>query len=183
MVNINNISLKHICVLPVSNRKRIIMSVTAYLGLGSNMGDRVSNIMDAVKRLGDLEGNTVKTVSSLYETEPVGYADQPDFINGVVEIETEYDPQTLLGAVHDVENSMGRVRNMKWGPRIIDIDILLFSDMKIKTDELEIPHPEILQRSFVMVPLLEIAGESILGVIGSSMDYSNIPDGRIIRKL
>ncbi|MHB1458278.1 MAG: 2-amino-4-hydroxy-6-hydroxymethyldihydropteridine diphosphokinase [Armatimonadota bacterium] len=157
--------------------------VTAYLGLGSNIGDRVAFIREAIDKLSLTEGIRVKVVSSLYETEPVGYIDQPDFINCVVEIETENDLYQLLKEIHKIENAMGRVRNIKWGPRIIDIDILIFGDIRLKTDELEIPHPRMLDRSFVMIPLLEIANESILKQIGIATDYNHLADEKTIRKL
>lgn len=159
------------------------MLVTAYLGLGSNIGDRISSIRDAISRLAELDDIRIEAISSLYETEPAGYIDQPDFINCVVKIETGYNPYQLLDAVHNIENSMGRIRNIRWGPRIIDIDILLFGNTRIKTDDLEIPHPRMLERSFVMVPLLEIADRSVLEGIGVSPDCSYLADGETIRKL
>ena len=158
------------------------MPVTAYLGLGSNIGDRISNIKDAINRLDKSDGICMKKASSLYETEPVGYVDQPDFINCVVEIETELDPYQLLDVVQNIEKKMGRTRNLRWGPRIIDIDILLFDDIKVKTDVLEIPHPRMMERSFVMVPLSEIASEIVLRKTGAA-EYNRIVDGKTIRKL
>lgn len=159
------------------------MIVTAYLGLGSNIGDRISNIKDAIGRLIELDGTYVMSVSSLYETKPVGYIDQPDFINCVVKIETEYDPYQLLEAIQNIEKNMGRTRNIRWGPRIIDIDILLYGDTKVQADDLEIPHPRMMERSFVLAPLLEIADDSILKEIGVETDYNHIVDGKTIRKL
>jgi 2-amino-4-hydroxy-6-hydroxymethyldihydropteridine diphosphokinase len=97
------------------------------------------------------------SVSSLYETDPVGFIEQPDFLNAVAQIETEMAPKELLAATREVEQRAGRERTSKWGPRIIDIDILLYGDERVKEDNLEIPHPEMHKRAFVLTPLSEIA--------------------------
>ena len=107
--------------------------------------------------LGATSGVKVTAVSSLYETRPVGYTEQPDFINLVAEVETSLDPHRLLRRCLEVEQEMGRVREAHWGPRLIDVDVLLYGDEVIADEELVLPHPEMLNRAFVMVPLLEIA--------------------------
>ena len=127
----------------------------AYLSLGANMGDREANIRKAVELLA--ESAAVMRVSSLYETAPIGKTDQNDFINAVALVETSLDPECLLKAILGVENNMGRVRNFRWEPRIIDIDILLYDDEMINTAELTVPHPEMMKRAFVLIPLAEIA--------------------------
>ena len=133
------------------------MKKTVYLSLGSNVGDRRANLETAIARLGEL--GDVKAVSSFYETEPVELATQPWFLNCAVALETEMMPRRLLGRVLAVEQAMGRRRLQPKGPRIIDIDILLFGNSVVDTRELIIPHPALLERRFVLEPLSEIAGD------------------------
>ncbi len=131
--------------------------VTAYLGLGANLGDREANLRETLQmlqRYGEL-----LVVSSIYETAPWGYLDQPDFLNCVCAIATELDPAALLIATQGVERELGRRPNFRFGPRLIDVDILLFGDTVFESDDLEIPHPRMTQRAFVLVPLAEIAPE------------------------
>lgn len=130
---------------------------TAYLGLGSNLGDRKQNIRSALQMLEERGAARVVVVSSFIETAPVGYADQPDFVNAVAEVETNLTPRELLDAALRVETDMGRVRTIRWGPRVIDIDILLFDDLLMAEDGLTLPHPEMTKRGFVLEPLAEIA--------------------------
>ena len=134
---------------------------TAYLGLGSNLGDREENIRQAL-RLVEAGGVRVARVSSLYETRPVGPVDQPDFINAAAEVETTLSPEDLLSAARAVEQAMGRERTIRWGPRVIDIDILLYDEMSVNEPGLTIPHPEMTRRWFVLAPLAEIAPDLIL---------------------
>lgn len=129
---------------------------TVYLAYGSNMGHRRQNINDAVKLL-NKNGIKVTTVSKPIETKPIGGVPQANFLNGVMAAETKLAPEQLLSQIKMVEQKIGRVKNLKNGPRPIDIDILLYGNLKIKTDKLQIPHPEITQRSFVRNPLKEIA--------------------------
>lgn len=129
---------------------------TAYLGLGANIGDRQANLDGAVAALGLLPGTRVDAVSSVYETEPVGYADQPDFLNMCVRVVTTLSPRALLGAALGIEAAMGRVRGIKNGPRVIDIDLLLYDNAVINSPELTLPHPRMYEREFVMKPLGEI---------------------------
>lgn len=134
------------------------MSVTVYIGIGSNLGNREENCLKAI-RLMEEQGIKVVKRSSLYETEPWGVKDQPMFINMVIEAETELTPQELLKALKSIESSMGRTETKRWGPRLIDLDILFYNDMIINTPELRIPHPYIHERPFVLRPLGEIAPE------------------------
>jgi 2-amino-4-hydroxy-6-hydroxymethyldihydropteridine diphosphokinase len=129
--------------------------VTAYLGLGSNLGDREGNIAKAINLLS--QKVRVERVSSLYETDPVGYKEQPLFLNAVCCISTELSPQRLLALVKGIENLLGRVSSFPNAPRIIDVDILFYGDQVIETPELTIPHPHLPERAFVLVPLAEIA--------------------------
>jgi 2-amino-4-hydroxy-6-hydroxymethyldihydropteridine diphosphokinase len=129
-----------------------------YLGLGSNIGDREANLREAVRRLSapDLE---VTRVSPVYETEPVDYTDQRWFLNQVVEVETSLFPMTLLARTGKVESALGRVRSIAKGPRTIDIDILLYGKAVVRTATLEIPHPRMADRRFVLAPLADLAPE------------------------
>jgi 2-amino-4-hydroxy-6-hydroxymethyldihydropteridine diphosphokinase len=131
---------------------------TAYLGLGSNVRDRQANLREAVKRL-ESEGIRVVRRSSLYETEPQELRDQPWFLNAVVEVGTDLFPLQLLACLQNIERAMGRRRVTPKGPRNIDIDILFYGRSVIHTADLEVPHPPIAQRRFVLEPLSEIAPE------------------------
>jgi 2-amino-4-hydroxy-6-hydroxymethyldihydropteridine diphosphokinase len=129
----------------------------AYLGLGSNLGERLWNLVQAVAALDEVPGIRVTRVSSFRETPPFGVQDQPEFLNGAVEIETELEPPALLAAVKEIETKLGRVPSYRWGPRLIDIDILLYDRLRWESPELTIPHPGLLERPFVMEPLAELA--------------------------
>ncbi len=128
--------------------------VKIYLALGSNVGDREKNIKKAIYLLSK-EIKDIK-VASLYETEPVGYVNQPKFINTALEGHTNLSPDELLKFCQDVEKKVGRIYRFKWGPREIDIDILLYGNLKIDKPNLKIPHPLMLERDFVMKPLVEL---------------------------
>ncbi|RDX01099.1 2-amino-4-hydroxy-6-hydroxymethyldihydropteridine diphosphokinase [Listeria kieliensis] len=130
---------------------------TAYLSLGTNMGDRLQNLTDAVQMLAASSGISVIKVSSVYQTDPVGYEDQDIFFNIAVEVATSLSPDELLERCLAIELELGRVRLFKWGPRLIDIDVLLYEDVVMDTEKLKIPHPYMKERAFVMIPLREIA--------------------------
>ena len=132
-----------------------------YLGLGSNVGDREEYIEQVVFLLGKTKGITVVKRSTNYETEAEGVEDQPPFLNAAIEIETTLSPQKLLSVIQETENTLGRERGIEWGPRTIDIDILLYGDEIISDDKLQIPHPLLHERLFVLQPLAEIAPEAI----------------------
>lgn len=125
------------------------------LSLGSNMGDREFNIVKAVEALKACGVDNVR-ISSFYETAPVGYTKQSDFLNIALSGTTRLAPRHLLSVVHDIERSMHRRRDIRWGPRPIDIDIIFFGNRKINEPDLVIPHPEYKKRAFVLVPVLEI---------------------------
>lgn len=126
----------------------------AYIGIGSNIGDAVCNVNEAISRLSDL-GRVLKK-SSLYATKPWGVLDQPDFINAAVALDTNLGPRDLLNGLLAIERSMGRERLIRWGPRIIDLDILTFANQTVSEDGLTIPHPHMNERAFVLMPLTEI---------------------------
>jgi len=130
--------------------------VTAYLGLGSNQGDRPAMLQEALTRLEASRRVRVRKQSSLYETAPVGVTEQPWFLNLVAEVDTDLLPLQLLDLVLAVERGLGRVRTQRWGPRTIDIDILLYADLAMTTPTLVIPHPEMTRRRFVLEPLVAI---------------------------
>lgn len=138
--------------------------VTVYLGLGSNLGRKRKNIRIALTELEKYDIKVVK-VSSLRTTKPVGYEDQPDFVNAVAEIKTIVSPRKLLRIVKKIEKDMGRKRTRRWGPRLIDIDILLYGDRTMNTACLTLPHPRLADRSFVLEPLREIAPKKYKKVI------------------
>lgn len=138
------------------------MEQTAYLSLGSNIGDRLAYLTQATKRLNQHSAITVKKISSIYETAAWGLENQADFYNAVVEITTTLSPHDLLVACQKIELELDRTREIHWGPRTIDIDILLYQNIKITSDVLTIPHQYLLERSFVTTPLLEIAPDIVI---------------------
>jgi 2-amino-4-hydroxy-6-hydroxymethyldihydropteridine diphosphokinase len=144
-------------------------SVTCYIGIGSNTGAPVQSCLEAVDRLSACDTIEVLRKSSLYRTEPVGFKDQPWFINAVVEIRTTLGAHALLEVLQIIEDRMGRVRAEKGGPRVIDLDILLYGDRVIRDETLCVPHPEMHKRRFVLVPLNEIASYCIHPAYGISM--------------
>jgi 2-amino-4-hydroxy-6-hydroxymethyldihydropteridine diphosphokinase len=128
----------------------------AYIALGTNMGDRYRNLVDAIHLLKEEVDISLVKSSSIYETVPVGYADQEDFLNMVISIRTTLTPYELLEVCLRIEKDLGRKREIKWGPRIIDLDILLYNQENIEAEDLVVPHPRMHERAFVMAPLLEI---------------------------
>jgi 2-amino-4-hydroxy-6-hydroxymethyldihydropteridine diphosphokinase len=133
---------------------------SAYIGIGSNLGNRQQNCLRAIELLEE-KRITVKKRSSMYETDPWGIKNQPRFINMAIEIETGLEPVELLRLLKSIEREIGREDSYKWGPRIIDLDILLFDDLIVKEDNLQIPHPSMHERDFVLRPLCEIAPDRI----------------------
>ncbi len=135
--------------------------INAFIGIGTNLGDRKNHIAEAIQLLDNKTDINIIRSSSLYVTEPIGYVGQDWFLNCVVEIMTTLPPHDLLSHCLAIEDQMGRIRTMQWGPRIIDLDILLYSDSVIEDDELTIPHPNMDRRRFVLAPLVEIAPDVI----------------------
>lgn len=132
---------------------------TIYLGLGTNLGDRLRNLQKAVSSLSPVM--SVTAVSPIYQTDPWGVTDQPAFFNLCLEATTTLNPQTLLHYLKNLETELGRQKTIKWGPRLIDIDILLYNDKIVKANNLTIPHPHMTERAFVIVPLADIAPDLI----------------------
>jgi 2-amino-4-hydroxy-6-hydroxymethyldihydropteridine diphosphokinase len=134
----------------------------AYLGLGSNQGDRAALLAEALLRLHRTAGAEVVAVSSLYATAPVGLTDQPEFLNAVAAIHTTLPPRELLAACLRIESELGRVRTVRWGPRPIDLDLLLYGDLRLTDAVLTLPHPRMAERAFVLAPLAELAPDTRL---------------------
>lgn len=133
----------------------------AYVALGANLGDREGSLTEAIRRLQTDSELTVSRISAVYETAPVGYTDQPSFLNMAVRLNTELDPISLLRRLLAIEQEMGRVRDVRWGPRNIDLDLLVVGEVVLDTPELTLPHPRMGQRAFVLVPLKDIWPEEI----------------------
>lgn len=131
----------------------------AYIALGANLGDREGNLMEALERLDDTPGIQVLRVSNLYETEPVGYIDQPMFLNMAAVVSTSLSPHELLAEMQRIEKELGRVRHIHWGPRTVDLDLLWVEGRRLDTPELMLPHPRMQERSFVLRPLSDIVFE------------------------
>jgi 2-amino-4-hydroxy-6-hydroxymethyldihydropteridine diphosphokinase len=129
----------------------------AWIALGSNIQPKEVYLQQAVQKLADRQGVVLKQVSTVYETEPVGYEEQDQFLNLVVEVDTNLTPQELLRACQQIEQELGRERVIRWGPRTVDLDILLYSNENMNIEELILPHPRMHERAFVLVPLAEIA--------------------------
>lgn len=129
----------------------------AFLGLGSNLGDRLDHLQHAVDLVDDDERTRVDGVSSVYETEPVGGPEQGPYLNLAVRVHTRRSPPALLELAGAVEAALGRVREERWGPRTIDVDILLYGDRRVARPDLQIPHPRLTERAFALVPLIEVA--------------------------
>ncbi len=143
-------------------------TVEAYLGLGSNLGDRKHNLARAVSLLEERLAGPV-AVSSVYETRPWGYADQPDFLNLVCRVDTALAPEELLGTAQEVERLIGREPTFRYGPRVVDVDILLFGDRIIDADGLRVPHPRLFERAFALAPLAELAPDFTHPELGVSI--------------
>ncbi len=135
-----------------------------YLGIGSNLGHREDNCLRAISLLEE-NGLKITKRSALHETEPWGVKDQPRFVNMALEAETYLSPRELLVLLKKIENGMGRMPERKWGPRVIDIDILMYDDLKINEADLAVPHPLMHERAFVLAPLSEIAHEKVHPVL------------------
>jgi len=158
---------------PPRSSAALARPVRAFVGLGSNLGDREATIRRAVVLLGECSGIDVAAVSTLRETDPVGYEDQPRFLNGVVALDVDLSARGLLDELLAVERELGRDRSAetRWGPRTIDLDLLLYGDETVEAPGLTVPHPRLAERRFVLEPLHELAPDLTL------------PDGRAVREL
>ncbi|MBW4849106.1 2-amino-4-hydroxy-6-hydroxymethyldihydropteridine diphosphokinase [Bacillus safensis] len=135
------------------------MNNTAYIALGSNIGKKETYLKEAVKKLHEHPEIQVELISSIYETTPVGYENQDDFLNMAVKITTSLRPEELLSLTQTIEQELGRTREVRWGPRTADLDILLYNRENIETEQLVVPHPRMYERLFVLVPMSEICPE------------------------
>lgn len=143
--------------------------VKVFVGLGSNLGDRKGYFLQVIELFEKEPSLEITKISSIYESKPEGLINQPDFYNSVIELKTSISAQELFAFFRTIEQLLGREWNLKWGPRTIDLDILLYGNEVIKEPNLEVPHPRMTERSFVLVPLLEIAPDATL------------PDGRPLK--
>ncbi len=147
----------------------------AFIGLGSNLNNPKRNVNEALKDIGQLENVQLIAASSLYRSAPVGIVDQPEFINAVCKISVDMGPDSLLHCLFNIEAKFGRVRTIRNGPRIIDLDVLLFGELRYESPDICIPHPRMFSRAFVLKPLLEIAPE-----IGASKSFSSMISTEIL---
>lgn len=161
------------------------MSTIAYIGIGSNLENPLEQCKEAIARLERSPGISVTARSSFYETEPVGITDQAWFVNAAVEVRTSLDPFRLLEALLEIERDMGRVRREKWGPRLIDLDLLFYADRVLDGDNLKIPHPAIPERRFALAPLREIARGYVHPVLKKTVDQllAELPERPRVRRV
>jgi len=134
---------------------------TAYISIGSNLGNRLEYIREAIRRIEQSKEIKISKASPVYETQPAEYKDQPWFLNMVLELETSLEPLNLLEILLEIEGQMGRKRTRRYGPRNIDLDLLLYDDLVLNSDKLTLPHPRMHERGFVLVPLVEIAPQVV----------------------
>jgi 2-amino-4-hydroxy-6-hydroxymethyldihydropteridine diphosphokinase len=157
----------------------------AYIAIGSNMDSPADNCNEAADLINDHPAISVSSRSSLYETEPYGKSDQNWFVNSVIEVTTHLSPELLFKACLAIEKKMGRLRGEKWGPRIIDLDILFYDDFVFRERDLEVPHPDIAERSFVLVPMNEIAPDFVHPKLKKSIEtlLEEIPNPQEVKCL
>lgn len=155
----------------------------AYIGLGSNLHDPVEQVRAALRALDAIEATRVAAQSSLYRSQPVGYAAQPDFVNAAARVESALDAPTLLARMLAVEQAAGRVRTRPNGPRTLDLDLLLFDDVRIDSEQLSVPHPRMHERAFVLIPLIEIAPGIVIPGRGPALDWLARTDRQGVERL
>ena len=166
-------------------RPEQVHGVIGYIGIGSNLGQPAEHCLEALKNIASVSGIKLLRRSSLYRTEPVGLKNQDWFVNVVAEVRTSLSPRELLQTLTDIEQKMGRVRKTHWGPRIIDLDILLFGQEVVHEVDLIIPHPELHKRRFVLVPLNELASYAIHPAFGVSINglMQRLQDESIVERI
>ena len=155
----------------------------AFVGVGSNLEEPVRQVEQALTELGGLPHSRVVRRSSLYRSAPLGYAAQPDFVNAVAQLETGMPAERLLGELQAIESRHGRQRSFANAPRTLDLDVLLYGNLTMKTEKLQIPHPRMHQRAFVLRPLLEISPEAAIPGIGAAKDALESVAGQAVEKI
>jgi len=155
-----------------------------FLSIGSNLGDRLNHLQKGLELLCDATAGKIIKKSSVYETPPFGYLEQPSFYNAVAELQTAVEPEELLENIHQVEASCGRQRLIHWGPRTLDMDILLFGSRQMATKDLTIPHPGLVERHFVLEPWAEIAPEVMIPGLGTVEELlGKLPEAKDIKRV
>ncbi|MFJ7748033.1 2-amino-4-hydroxy-6-hydroxymethyldihydropteridine diphosphokinase [Peribacillus sp. NPDC097295] len=159
------------------------MENISYLSIGSNMGNRLDTFKKTFQLLDEHAHIKLLSCSSLYETDPVGYTDQDCFLNAVIKVETDIKPEDLLQTCMQIEQELGRKRDIRWGPRTLDLDILLYNHENVETEILSIPHPRMDERAFVIIPLMELEPDMILPKMNTSLSdlLDKIPDKEGVR--
>ena len=153
----------------MSNKTNLSASAKAAIALGSNLGESLSTLEDSLKALTQTPGITLVSHSSWYTTKPVGGPPQPDYVNGCALLKVELEPHKLLEILLEIEQQFGRERKERWGPRTLDLDLILYDDLILDTPNLQIPHPRMRERAFVLMPLAEIAPNWIEPVSGKTI--------------
>jgi len=161
------------------------MGHIAYIGIGSNLGDKLHHCEKAISEILKIDRHKLLAKSSFFKTQPLGYTSQDWFVNGAIKIETDLEPLDLLQALKTIESRLGRTETFRWGPRTIDLDILFFDDAKIHTEELQIPHPLIQDRQFVLAPLAEIDQNLLHPVLKKTVQelLNNFKEDQGVKKL
>jgi len=160
-------------------------NMLTYIGIGSNLGDSLANCRQAMQAIEAEKGNKIVACSPFYLTEPVGRKDQNWFVNAVIAVETNFSPRQLMEFLRHIEKSMGRERKERWGPRIIDLDILFYANLICQEDDLQIPHPEMVKRRFVLQPLQDIAPHLVHPQLGKTVReiLNDLPPGEKVISL
>ena len=161
------------------------MGHIAYIGIGSNIGDKIHQCEKAILEILKIDRHKLLSKSSFYKTKPIGYTDQDWFVNGVIKIETDLEPVDLLRALKDIESHLGRRETFQWGPREIDLDILFFDDQEIHWGELQIPHPRLHERQFVLIPIIEIDRNFLHPILKKTLGelLENLRDNQGVEKI
>jgi 2-amino-4-hydroxy-6-hydroxymethyldihydropteridine diphosphokinase len=161
------------------------MGHIAFIGIGSNLGDKVANCEKAISEILNTDRHRLLSRSSFFQTQPVGYTAQDWFVNAVIKIGTELEPLDLCRRLKEIELKLGRQETFRWGPRVIDLDLLLFDDLKIDTEELQVPHPRLHERQFVLIPLVEIDRHLIHPVLKKTFEelLRNLKENQGVVKL
>ena len=161
------------------------MGHIAYIGIGSNLGDKIHHCEKAISAILKIDRHKLLAKSSLFKTQPIGYTSQDWFVNGVIKIETDLEAPELLRTLKTNESQLGRIETFRWGPRTIDLDILFFDDIEIHTEDLQIPHPFIQNRQFVLIPLAEIDPTLVHPVLKKTVQelLNNLKEDQRVEKL